>query len=217
MRRGTAAVGRFSPENVAAVKPHVFDAEPFVEAYRRWSGRAVQQLRSGERKFHWAVKLFPSPPHVYDQQLVSNLGVDKYCLCDPPPHPPERGVVAARAFLAHADGVRLRDGYVALCRELCAVIDTPVPPVGPVGVTECFKMLSSFHTFAEATADGRDPELYALCTRLKTDLPPAWPLPAAALENWDPASRLRRVDRRLPYGDIHRVEPVGRDSRLPSR
>ena len=237
-RRATARrLGRFSAlERRSVPPPAAFDPDPFVQAYRQWLGKAVAQLRNGQRRFFWTHMLFPSPPHVHDLQLVTTHGsFDRYVLYDPPPHPPDRGVVAARAFLAYdggdGGGFRLREAYLTLAREVCAVIDKPVAPSGPVGVGDCLKILQSARLFERVAAggpgDGRGgggpervagaappdaavvasyAELGERCRYITERLPAAWPLPAAALANYEPGSRLRQWDRRLPPTDGRRVD-----------
>jgi len=116
---------------------------------------ALGEIQAGSKRGHWIWYMIPTPPFVVDGVEKGSPQNVEYAL---------RTDDQARAVLSfEADGVNLRQNYVAIMKAILEQLRAGKTALGLLGEMDEPKLVSSAELFERITRDGVDDELNAIC------------------------------------------------------
>lgn len=164
--------GGLAAEASGCLKRRQRDTDPFdlrsrfVRACKQSFDIAFEEIQSGQKIGCWSWYFFPVPPWVVNGIERGSFQNKRWCLRDLWPNE-LRGDDAARAFLRfQADGVDLREKYMAMMGAVLGQLDRGVRPMKLVGPLDDPKLRACVRLFERVSRHGYDREVNALCSRL---------------------------------------------------
>ena len=143
----------------------------FCASQKTGLAQALEELKAGQKQGAWAWYVFPAGKEKKKKwggsggaASAGSFSSSEYCLRDQPPNEDQAGE-AAKAYLKFQfDGVDLRANLIATMSVVAEQLEGGAKAKKLVGSDEQ-RLRSSLKLFEEASKEGFDDEVHAVCTR----------------------------------------------------
>ena len=164
------SVAAGSSASEATISDDPFDIQSrFVRQQAISFGTALAEIKRGRKRSCWMWYIFPTAPWIVGGIEKGSRMNREYALRDI--SDPKKGVDATRAYLRFQDkNVNLRENYLLIATAVAEQLEKGVQVGELMGRLDTPKLKSSLRLFQEASAEGFDDEIHAVCQRALSSL-----------------------------------------------